>query len=446
MIIRWLLTLSLLVGGTLCFAQDQQELLARFDKMEKRIEALEAEVAVLKAAQATVGESTASTQPAATETALAVQSMAPPPVSPVVPGPQTAPVVAQIPASTDPTASARLANPAISVIGNLIGAVGNNPAQGPNPSVGATPLDPGPSLKLAESEVGFSAAVDPYARADFFISFGEQGVDLEEGYLTFHSLPGDFLVKAGKIRTPFGKVNPLHRHVVPWVDRPLVSQYLVGGEEGISDAGFTVSRLLPAPGDLFLEATGGVYRGDSEGVFESSKRSDVSVVGHLKGYRDLSEDTNLEIGLSYARGHNGLPVTGNQTTNTFVSNLYGIDTTYRWKPLRRSVYRSFIAHSEFIWSQRREPGGLRNAFGLYASGQYQFAKKWFAGFRYDNSERQQAGNLRDSGVSAILTFWPSEFSQIRAQYRFTNYFEGISSNELLFQFQFSVGAHGAHPF
>jgi hypothetical protein len=45
-----------------------------------------------------------------------------------------------------------------------------------------------------------------------------------------------------------------------------------------------------------------------------------------------------------------------------------------------------------------------------------------------------------------LTFWPSEFSQIRGQYRRTNYAEGISANELLFQFNFSIGAHGAHAF
>ncbi len=438
----WLIVWSVLLSGARCRAQDQRELLARMEKMEKRIESLEEEVAMLKAALAAAPSPSA--QPPAP-----VQPVAPPPQAPA-PLPSAAspgaPTVAQPPVSTDPTATARLMNPAISVIGNLIGALGNNPALGSPPTVAATPLEPVPSLEMAESEVGFSAAVDPYARADFFLSFGQQGVDLEEGYLTFHSLPAGFLVKGGKMRTPFGKVNTFHRHVLPWVDRPLVTHHLVGGEEGISDAGFLVSHLLPAPGGLFLEATGGVFRGDSEGVFEAARRSDVSVVAHLKGYGDLTENSNFELGLSYARGHNGLPIAGNGAARTFVTNLYGIDATYRWKPLRRAVYRSVVGRSEFIWSQRREAGGLRNAFGFFASAEYQFAKRWFAGFRFDNSERPQAGNLRDSGVSAILTYWPSEFSQIRAQYRFTDYFEGLHSNELLFQFQFSVGAHGAHPF
>jgi len=45
-----------------------------------------------------------------------------------------------------------------------------------------------------------------------------------------------------------------------------------------------------------------------------------------------------------------------------------------------------------------------------------------------------------------LTYWPSEFSQIRGQLRRTSYADRLTANELLFQFQFSMGAHGAHPF
>ena len=115
---------------------------------------------------------------------------------------------------------------------------------------------------MRESEASFQAVVDPYARADFFIAFGEQGVELEEGFLTFTELPGRLQVKVGKMRAAFGKVNTLHTHVLPWADRPLVTQNLVGGEDGISDAGVSVARLIPNPW-IFLEATGQVFRGDS---------------------------------------------------------------------------------------------------------------------------------------------------------------------------------------
>ncbi len=83
---------------------------------------------------------------------------------------------------------------------------------------------------------------------------------------------------------------------------------------------------------------------------------------------------------------------------------------------------------------------------MYASGEYQFARRWFGGARYDWSERAYDASLVDKGPSLTLTFWPSEFSQIRGQYRRTRYAEGVTANEALFQFLFSIGAHGAHVF
>ena len=157
---------------------------------------------------------------------------------------------------------------------------------------------------MHETEVGLQAILDPYARGDFFLSFGEEGVELEEGYITFTALPAGFVAEAGKMRSAFGKVNTLHNHALPWVDRPLVTDNLVGGEDGINDAGFSLQRILPAPKGIFLEATGQVFRGDSADVFTASAKSDLSAVAHLRGYKDITESTNLDFGFSYARGHN----------------------------------------------------------------------------------------------------------------------------------------------
>jgi hypothetical protein len=105
-----------------------------------------------------------------------------------------------------------------------------------------------------------------------------------------------------------------------------------------------------------------------------------------------------------------------------------------------------VGRSEFVWSRRGRPNGLERATGYYVSGDYQFARRWFAGVRYDSSNRADDASLRDTGQSAVLTYWPSEFSQVRGQYRRTNYATGSTANEFLMQFQFSIGAHGAHPF
>ena len=344
-----------------------------------------------------------------------------------VPAAQPGGTSLQLPVYGGATALSKILNPDVSIIGDFIGSAGRNSVR------------PVPSLEMHESEAGFQAIVDPYARADFFISFGEEGVNLEEGYITFTSLPAGFVAKVGKMRASFGKVNTQHNHVLPWIDRPLVTENLVGGEDGINDAGFSLTRILPAPKNFFLEATGQVFRGDSDEVFKANNRRDLSVVGYLRGYRDLTESTNLDLGLSYARGHNELG-TG------FISQLYGADATLRWKPLRRSIYHSFLSRTELIWSHRQETAALQRAFGLYSSAEYRLNRRWTAGGRYDRSGRMREPNLTDNGFSTVLTYWPSEFSQIRGQYRFARYAEGKDGNELRFQFLFSLGAHGAHPF
>lgn len=339
-------------------------------------------------------------------------------------------------------AAAKALNPDISVIGDFIGGAGHNP------------LNPTPPFQMHESEIGLQAIVDPYARADFFISFAETGVELEEGYITFTALPAGFVAKGGKMRAAFGKVNTLHNHVLPWVDRPLVTQNLVGGEDGIDDAGLSFEHIIPAPRNWFLDFTGQTFRGDSGDIYTSSNKSDMSVVGHLRGYRDLTDNSNLDLGVSYSRGHNLFG-------SDFITNLYGIDATYHWKPLQRSIYKSFIARSEFIWRQQDQPSlaacqtiscplnfapGYQRAFGFYASGDYQFARRWFAGVRADRSDRAFNAHLNDKGGSLVLTYWPSEFAQIRGQYRFTRYADQFDAHEAFIQLQFALGAHGAHPF
>ena len=421
-----------------------QSLQAEIDQLRKdfdavkqqygdRLTALEAKLA---AAQPAAPQATPTPPPQTSVTA------APPAVSPAGATPDTtAPVLGAA------VGNAKAFNPDIAVIGDFLGAAGTNKVQ-------PDPFGPGThpnALQLHESEAAFQAVVDPYARADFFLSFGEEGVEVEEGFITLTSLPGGLLTKVGKMRAAFGKVNTLHNHVLPWADRPLVINNLVGGEDGIDDAGVSVARLIPNPW-IFLEATGQMFRGDSgvdpngNPLYQTTQRSELSYVGHLRGYKDISDNANIDLGFWYSRGHNGLS-NGNITDpGSLVTQLYGVDATYRWKPLQRSIYHSFVGRTEWIWSRRDQPTGLQSGSGMYVSADYQFARRWFAGARYDRSNQPDNASALDTGGSVVLTYWPSEFSQVRSQFRRTNYALGPSANELLFQFQFSIGAHGAHPF
>jgi len=383
---------------------------------------------------------------AALEARLTSAGGPPPAAAPgaVTPSPPTAEVPAgaqgaggpggTLPVYGNVSAASKIFNPDMAVIGNFIGVGGKNDVRRE------------PALAMREAEASFQAIVDPYARADFFMAFGEQGVDLEEGYITFPTLPGGLLMKVGKMRAAFGKVNTFHTHQLPWPDRPLVTENLIGGEEGMADAGLSFARLIPNRW-MFLEATGQVFRGDSGDLFTSHRRQDLSYVGHLRGYQDINESTNIDLGGSYARGHNPSgALVDDPDPSRFTTTLFGVDATLRWRPLRRSIYRSFVARSELVWNRREQPDGRQDGAGFFVSGDYQFARRWFAGARLDQSDRADEAALRDNGGSVFLTYWPSEYSQIRGQYRRTTYADGPTANEFLFQFQFSIGAHGAHPF
>jgi hypothetical protein len=105
-----------------------------------------------------------------------------------------------------------------------------------------------------------------------------------------------------------------------------------------------------------------------------------------------------------------------------------------------------VGRTEFVWSRRQQFDGVQPAFGYYVSGDYQFARRWYTGLRYDRSDRADDATVLDTGMAAVLTFWPSEFSQLRGMYRRTRYARAQTANEVLFQLQFAIGAHGAHPF
>ncbi len=355
---------------------------------------------------------------------------------PASPSPEPTPVPTPAAPESPPPASPATAgssqtsnyfNPAIAVIGNFLGIAGHNP------------VDDQPSLQLRESEVSLQAIVDPYARADFFLSFSNDGVEVEEAYVSFLHLPWDLLVKAGQLKVAFGKVNTLHLHVLPWPDEPLPMVNLLGSADGWSDAGVSVAKLLPLPGDTFSEATVQLLRGKTDGLFDAPSRSKLAFDAQYRLYRDLGDDHNLELGFSFGRGFNG-------TTADAATTLENAHLVYRWKPLQGRPYRSFILRSEFFWSRREQPGGAQSGQGFYVSGDYQIARRWFVGARYEFSDRADDELLRDRGEAATLTFWPSEFSQVRGEYRRRRYAQGITANEALIQLQFAIGAHGAHPF
>ena len=290
-----------------------------------------------------------------------------------------------------------------------------------------------PALALDEAEATFQAVVDPYARADFFLAFSPEGVEIEEGFLTLTSLPGGLLAKVGILKEQVGKVNTLHAHSLPWVDEPLMIQNLFGGDEGLADAGISVSKLILNP-FMFLEATGEVYQGNSS-LFTSHKPSDVSWVGRLRGYRDVTESTNVDVGGSVACGHNDVGP-------DFTTRLVGIDATVRYRPLRRAIYRRFQGRTN-LWSRRgrrRQRQRLRHVCERRVSVREAVVRR-----RPLRLVRTRLRRLaRRQGAIAHADVLAERVQPDPRPARRTWCAEGVTANEALFQFLFNRRPRGAY--
>ena len=316
-----------------------------------------------------------------------------------------------LPSTATPSAASKVFNPDIAVIGDFLGAAGQNDVR---PDAGARRCT-SPRCRSRPSSIPTRAPTSSSRSA-------RKASTLEEGFLTFTSLPGGLLTKVGKMRAAFGKVNTLHNHVLPWTDRPLVTDNLVGGEDGIDDAGISVARLIPNPW-LFLEATGQVFRGDSgETSFQSSERGDLSYVGHLRGYQDITEvDQHRSRRLVRARPQR-VGRRRRRRRRALHDRAVRRRRDARWRPLQRSIYHSFVGRTEVIWSRRDQPDGLQSGIGLLRLRRLSVRRG--AGSPACATIDRIAPTTRRCSTRASrssLTYWPSEFSQVRGQYRRTNY-------------------------
>jgi hypothetical protein len=481
--------LLVLTAASPAFAQEQPPAEDRIQRLEQKLDELLRQAEEIRTEIQQLRPPAATPPAEAPEEDLTKIDVATAPVAPpMAPQPEqpATPALTDVQTVENPStaAAAKVFNPDISVIGTFLGHAGDaNPLESPFVSVfglsqpGQTPrlvpfLSAGEErapFALDEAEMAFEAFIDPYAKGKFFISVGPEGAELEEGYAQFVTLPWGLTAKAGKLKATFGKVNTWHTHTRPWVDQPMIVTRFFGAE-GLNDTGLSVSKTIDNPWNLFLEATAEAYSGEVEGVFARDTSNDLFYNAHLKLFKDITENSNVEVGTSWARGNLAVPEVPIFSIPPFFdpftpdfehgSNQFtGVDVTYRWKPLSRSVYRSFIARFEGLANKRADFDGT--LYGAYLSADMQFAQRWFAGVRLDRADRflpfidgsdlfnpaaYDPKRRSDHGLSATLTFWPSEFSQIRGQFRRTRYADGPTFNELLVQLQFAIGAHGAHTF
>jgi outer membrane murein-binding lipoprotein Lpp len=372
-------------------------------------------------------------------------------------------------------ASQNAFNPAISLI--LDGTYGNfkqDPTKyaitGFQPPGATSPGDR--SFSLGESELFVTANADHEFMGALNLSLhGDDTVTVEEAYFQTIALGHGLVLKGGRYFLGIGYQNSIHAHAWDFVDESLVQRAFLGGNYG--DDGLQLTWVAPVP--LFVELGGSVGRGRVlVGTFDPPNDRNKNGAGSGSVFLHVGDDVGVSnsyrAGLSYLQMSTAtkeFPLADFDTTtftNTEVK-LYGADFVWKWAPNGNYQYQNFKFVAE--WFQIHREGDLTSAAvtgpftqhqsGWYMQGAYQFHPYWRAGLRYDELEKGSFdGGVNFANItppaytpkrySAMIDWNPSEFSRIRVQYNEDKSQQNLTDHQILLQYIYSLGTHGAHKF
>ncbi|HZR78488.1 MAG TPA: hypothetical protein VFA58_04730 [Chthoniobacterales bacterium] len=330
-------------------------------------------------------------------------------------------------------------------------------------------------------ELALDGAVDPYFEGFANIVFkldndNETEVEVEEAFMQTTTLPFNLQLKGGQFFGAFGRINPTHPHTWDFADYPIVAGRFLG-PDGLRGVGAQISWIAPVPwySQLILGVqngrggTGYSFRNPGEnGMFFDRMTTDRELRGledfvwipRWENSVDLSPTQVVLAGVSGAFG-------SNETGGTSRTQIYGADFLYKWKSANAEGGFPFVKWQTEWMYRRFEAGRGENEtfpvaetfhdWGLYSQVLWGFKKGWIAGIRGDYYDAEDSRFTDDldrqsrSRISANLTWYPTEFSKIRLQYNHdfldeTFFLAGRDVDSIFLQFEFILGAHGAHKF
>jgi hypothetical protein len=336
------------------------------------------------------------------------------------------------------------------------------------------------SFNLGESELVITSNVDPYFRGALVAALTpENEVEVEEAFFQTLALGRGFTLKGGRFLSGVGYQNEIHQHAWDFQDAPLAYKAFLGGR--LNDDGVQLRWI--APTDLFVELGSELGRGRTFPETDRNRNGANlwSLFGHVGG--DIGVSTAWRAGLSYLRASpQDRAFTDLDVIQSFsgASRLWIADFILKWAPNGDSSVTNFKLQGEYF--RRKESGTLtfddsaqaaplfgapvRDGYssrqsGWYAQAVYQFMPRWRLGYRYDRLDHGTVANglgltaenspllLTDYNPTrntAMVDWSPTEFSRLRLQYAVDKSRVGVTDNQLLLQYIFSLGAHGAHKF
>jgi hypothetical protein len=159
----------------------------------------------------------------------------------------------------------------------------------------------------------------------------------------------------------------------------------------------------------------------------------MSFLGRLQSFWDLSPSTYLQFGASGVYGKDG--------REGLENGLIQVDASLRWSPANRSLYQGFQLKGEWYWVEKEVPGIKSHGSGGYLQANYRANRRWIFGLRGDYLDSHRAGEPDRYQLVPNMTWWQSEWVFIRLQYNYLKP-DGASGNStVLLQIVWAIGPH-----
>jgi hypothetical protein len=282
-----------------------------------------------------------------------------------------------------------------------------------------------------EFEVAFQSALDPYSSTKIFLTFEDEEVGVEEGYIYWTGLPGRLRLDVGKFRQSIGDLNRWHLHALPETEYPLVYQRFLS-PEGLSGVGLSLYTALPvslAGGthELWVQGT----TAQSDPLYAGGRQPTLLV--RLQNFWQLTRSTYVQLGATGTGGNNddaGLR-----------SRLAGLDFRLTYRPPEAGTRREITLRAEGYRLHATELGSTTNRYGMFADLNAKLSRRWVLGTRYDWVEAPRGPADTEWRITPSITWWESEFVFLRLEGEHRNSDLDGSHNLLSLQAVWAMGPH-----
>jgi len=280
-----------------------------------------------------------------------------------------------------------------------------------------------------EFEVALQSTLDPYSNAKVIMTFSNEEVGIEEGYLYYTGLPGRVRADLGLIRQQVGDLNRWHLHALPESEYALVYQRYLG-TDGLSGAGLSLYTTLPVSifrgtHEVWLQGT----TVESDPLYGTGRHG--TLLGRVQNFWQLSRSTYGQIGFTALGGN----------ADTLRGRVMGVDMRLTWRPPNAGTRQNLTFRAEGYRFRGHEPGLTTTRYGMFADLTWQVSQRWGFGARYDYVETPRGALTKEWQVSPTITWWQSEFVYLRLEGQHHHQDLLPDDNRLLLQVVFAMGPH-----